>query len=343
MGSAPAPDRFLIALAALDLLSEAAAEAPLLALVEDAHWLDRASADVLAFAARRLEPDPIVMVAALRDGFDSPLAAAGLQELAPSGSARRRRGAARRARSAARRAMRERILREADGNPLALVELPVAIERLGDRVLPPADLPLTDRLEHAFAARSAELPEPTRALLLIAALEDGGSLETVLDAGARMDAELDARRPRAGGRGRAGRDGRGPGRASATRSCAPRSAAPPGPVARQSRPCRAGARRSRASPSGRSGIAPRRVVGPDETRRGRARGHRGRGRAPRRAGDRRRRAGAGRRADHRPAAARAAAARGGRARLRARPPPARRAPAVRGGACTSSPRSSARG
>ena len=191
MGSAPAPDRFLIALAALDLLSEAAAEAPLLALVEDAHWLDHASADVFAFAARRLESDPIVLVAALRDGFDSPLAAAGLQELSPERLGGADAGALLDARAPRLgRAMRERILREADGNPLALVELPVAIERLGDRVLPPAELPLTDRLEHAFAARSAELPEPTRALLLIAALEDGGSLKTVLDAGARVDPGL---------------------------------------------------------------------------------------------------------------------------------------------------------
>jgi hypothetical protein len=210
MGSAPAPDRFLIALAALDLLSEAAAEAPLLALVEDAHWLDHASADVFAFAARRLEPDPIVLVAALRDGFDSPLAAAGLQELSPERLGGADAGALLDARAPRLgRAMRERILREADGNPLALVELPIAIERLGDRVLPPAELPLTDRLEHAFAARSAELPEPTRALLLIAALEDGGSLKTVLAAGARDGPGALARRPAPGGGGRAGRDGRG--------------------------------------------------------------------------------------------------------------------------------------
>ena len=191
MGERPAPDRFLIALAALDLLSEAAEAAPLLALVDDAHWLDRASADVLAFVARRLEPDPIVVVAALRDGFESPLAAAGLPELeldrlGPGEAETLLDGRA----PALARALRERVLRAADGNPLALVELPVAIERLGDGVLPPADLPLTDRLEQAFATRSAELPERTRTLLLVAALDDGQELETVLDAGRRLEREL---------------------------------------------------------------------------------------------------------------------------------------------------------
>ena len=184
LGERPAPDRFLIALAALDLLSEAADAEPLLAIVEDAHWLDRASADVLAFVARRLESDPILLIAALRDGFESPLAAAGLPELAlerlDAADAEslldgRAPGLA--------RGLRERILREAGGNPLALVELPIAIERLGDRVLPPADLPLTDRLEHAFAVRAAELPARTRALLLVAAFDDGESLGTVLAAG----------------------------------------------------------------------------------------------------------------------------------------------------------------
>ncbi|MER6005275.1 ATP-binding protein [Nonomuraea angiospora] len=75
------PDPFLIALAALNLLGEAAARSPVLLLVEDAHWLDRASADVLAFVARRLDSEPIVLLAAKRDGFQSPLDGAGLPEL----------------------------------------------------------------------------------------------------------------------------------------------------------------------------------------------------------------------------------------------------------------------
>ena len=76
-----APERFRIAMAALDLLSEVAGEAPVLVIAEDAHWLDRATSDVLAFVARRLESDPIVLLAAVRDGYPSALGDAGLPDL----------------------------------------------------------------------------------------------------------------------------------------------------------------------------------------------------------------------------------------------------------------------
>ena len=69
----PAPDRFRIAMAALDLLSDVAHDAPLLLIAEDAHWLDRPTADALAFVARRLDSDPIVLLAAIRDGYPSLL------------------------------------------------------------------------------------------------------------------------------------------------------------------------------------------------------------------------------------------------------------------------------
>src|SRR4051794_37145683 len=75
-----APGHFRLAMAVLDLLSEVAAEAPLLLIAEDAHWLDRPSSDVLAFVARRLEYDPILLLAAVREGFWSPLVDAGLPE-----------------------------------------------------------------------------------------------------------------------------------------------------------------------------------------------------------------------------------------------------------------------
>jgi predicted ATPase len=80
MTGAKAPDLFLIALAALELLGDAADRAPVLLAVEDPHWLDQATADVLAFVARRLESAQIVLIAALREGFESPLADAGLRE-----------------------------------------------------------------------------------------------------------------------------------------------------------------------------------------------------------------------------------------------------------------------
>jgi hypothetical protein len=74
------PEHYRIAMASLDLLSEVANDAPLLLVVEDAHWLDPPTADVLAFVARRIESDPVVLLAAARDGYPSALADAGLPE-----------------------------------------------------------------------------------------------------------------------------------------------------------------------------------------------------------------------------------------------------------------------
>jgi predicted ATPase len=76
----PAPERFQIAMAVLDLLGEVAADAPLLVLAEDAQWLDRPTTEVLAFVARRVQSDPIVLLAAVREGYPSPLLDAGLPE-----------------------------------------------------------------------------------------------------------------------------------------------------------------------------------------------------------------------------------------------------------------------
>src|SRR5579862_4950640 len=81
MTDVPAPAMFLTALASLDLLADIAEPTTLLVIAEDAQWLDRSTAEVLAFVARRLEDEPIVLLAAIRDGFDSPLGDAGLSEL----------------------------------------------------------------------------------------------------------------------------------------------------------------------------------------------------------------------------------------------------------------------
>jgi predicted ATPase len=75
MAEAAAPDLFLIALAALNMVAEAATRAPVLLVVEDAHWLNRASADVLTFVARRLESEPVIFLAAVRDGYPGPFGA----------------------------------------------------------------------------------------------------------------------------------------------------------------------------------------------------------------------------------------------------------------------------
>lgn len=187
------PEQFRIAMAVLDLLSEVAADAPLLVIVDDAHRLDRPSADVLAFVARRIESDPIVVLAAARLGYPSPLAGAGLPEqeltaLDPAAATELLEAAGPQLTPAAR----SRLLRAAAGNPLALVELPLAVGH-DPAALAGAALPLTERLERAFAARVADLPEPTRWLLLVAAIHDDERVSEVVRAGSlAAEAQLDA-------------------------------------------------------------------------------------------------------------------------------------------------------
>ncbi|MFC9974219.1 AAA family ATPase [Spirillospora sp. NPDC127200] len=182
MAEAAGPEFFMIALAALNLLSDAAARRPLLALVDDVQWLDGPTVDVLRFAARRLAAEPVALLVAGRtgygaaeDGWDVPSllldrldardSAALLADRAPSLAA----------------VDRERVLAEATGNPLALVELPKALER--GRTAPGSlFLPLTTRLERAFAARAAELSGTARAALLVAAADDDGTVTEVLAA-----------------------------------------------------------------------------------------------------------------------------------------------------------------
>ena len=189
MTDAAAPDRFLIALAALELLADTAARAPLLVVVEDAQWLDHPTDDVLAFVARRLASEPIVLLAAVREGQASALGEAGLPELRLEGleEAAAAELLAAHAPALAER-VRERLLAEAAGNPLALVELPVALgsDQLGKGVLPEW-LPMTARLERAFAARVLELPAVTRRLLLVAAVDHDGALAEVLAAASILE------------------------------------------------------------------------------------------------------------------------------------------------------------
>jgi DNA-binding CsgD family transcriptional regulator len=196
MTDAAVPDPFLTALAALDLLAEAASRAPLLVVADDVHWLDHATVDALAFVARRLEFEPIALVAALRDGYASPLNEAGLPSVALSGLEPTAATALLDARSPGLpAAMRDRFLREAAGNPLALVELPIAHERLGAEAAVTGWLPLTTRLEQAFAARASDLPAPTRSALLVAALNDSPLLSEVLAAAELLTAPADRGAP----------------------------------------------------------------------------------------------------------------------------------------------------
>jgi DNA-binding CsgD family transcriptional regulator len=194
LGSAShVPDTFLVALATLNLLGDRAVRAPILVLADDAHWLDPATVDVLRFVARRLEADPIVMLVSYRDGFGSAFEVADLPTLAVRGV-----GVA--ASSALldwrwpdlEPFLRARVLNEADGNPLALLELPSALHGRPASWSTIGDVPLTGRLQRAFGARVAGLPAPTRTLLLIAALNDRDTLTEILQAASLVDDEASA-------------------------------------------------------------------------------------------------------------------------------------------------------
>ena len=193
-----APEHYRIAMAALDLLSEVAADAPLLLVVEDAQWLDRPTSEALAFAARRIESDPIILLAAIRDGYPSVLGTAGLPEMRLAGLDEAK--AAELLDAAAPElppTARGCILREAAGNPLALLELPALVREYEAERWSPGPLPLTERLEHAFAERVFELPEQTRLVLLVAALDDGDDIGEILTAasaiaGSILDIEVAA-------------------------------------------------------------------------------------------------------------------------------------------------------
>jgi DNA-binding CsgD family transcriptional regulator len=182
-----APDLFLIALAGLELLAEHAGEAPLLLVVEDAHWLDPASCEVLAFIARRVELEPIVVLLAARTEPPSRVDDLGLPELRLD-ALDRKSAATLLAAHAPRLApdIRERLLDDAAGNPLALVELPRALEPVGS-LAASEPLPVTERLERAFAGRAAGLPPATRLLLLVAALDEGADLRDTLGAASLVD------------------------------------------------------------------------------------------------------------------------------------------------------------
>lgn len=179
-----APERFLIALAVLELLSDAAEHAPLLVVVDDAQWLDQSSAGVLGFVARRVEHEPVGVLLAIRDGVETLFDDASLPEIRLGGLEE---AAARELLEVHGRRLapivRGQLLEQSAGNPLALVELPILLsedELRGVSALPEL-LPLTERLKRAFGARVSGLPPPTRTLLLVAALNDGESLSETLE------------------------------------------------------------------------------------------------------------------------------------------------------------------
>jgi DNA-binding CsgD family transcriptional regulator len=182
-----APDRFLVGLAVLSLLAEVAAEQPLLCVVDDAQWLDRASAQALAFAARRLLAEPVALIFAAREPGGE---FAGLPEQLVQGledtDARALLGSF--LRVPLDEQVRDRILAEMRGNPLALAELPRGLtpEELagGFGVLSAPALP--DRIEQTFLRRCHALPPAARQLLLVAAAEPTGDPVLVWRAAGRL-------------------------------------------------------------------------------------------------------------------------------------------------------------
>jgi DNA-binding CsgD family transcriptional regulator len=194
----PAPDRFLVGLAVLSLLSKVAGERPLVCVVDDAQWLDRASAQALAFAARRLRTESVLVLFAAREpGADL----GGLPELVVEGlgdaDARELLDSA--VRWSMDERVREQIVAETRGNPLALLELPRGLspaELAGGFRLPEV-LPLPGRIEQDFLRRVEGLPGPTRLLLVVAAAEPTGDPVLLRRAAGRLGIPAQAATPAA--------------------------------------------------------------------------------------------------------------------------------------------------
>lgn len=170
-----APDRFLVGLAVLNLLAE---KGPLLLLVDDAQWLDQASAQVLAFVARRLVAERLVLMFAVRDPCETggnPLVGLPEFRLAGLGEADARALLTTAVRAPLDRGVRDRIVAEARGNPLALLELPSSVQSAGGFELPDV-MSVPRRIEDNFQRRSASLPAETQQLMLVAASEPTGDV-----------------------------------------------------------------------------------------------------------------------------------------------------------------------
>jgi DNA-binding CsgD family transcriptional regulator len=195
--SGSAPDRFLVGLAVLGLLSEVAARQPLLCVIDDAQWLDQASAQVLAFVARRLDAESVAMIFGTRDPAGGDLA--GLPELRLGGlsdaDARVLLASAIPGRLDER--VRDRIIAESGGNALALLELPhgVTVAELAGGFGVAGSLVLAGRIERSFLRRIARLPELTQRLMLVAAAEPVGDPALLWRAAGRLGIGADAAAP----------------------------------------------------------------------------------------------------------------------------------------------------
>jgi AAA ATPase domain len=192
------PDLFLVGLAVLGSLSEVAGERPLVCLIDDVQWLDRSSAQVLGFVARRLLAEPVATVFAVRDpddqadlvglpqlvvhGLDGSDARALLDSVVPGSLDER---------------VRDRIVAETGGNPLALVELAkgVSLAELEFGFAQPSPLGMADRIEREYLRQLEALPPDTRRLLAVAAVEPIGDVAVLWRAAERLGVGTDAAGP----------------------------------------------------------------------------------------------------------------------------------------------------
>jgi DNA-binding CsgD family transcriptional regulator len=193
------PDRFLVGLALLTLLSEAARERPILCLIDDARWLDGPTASALVFVARRVQGERVGMLVADRDPGPSLFDVPGLTQMRLEGLDAE--AAAQLLAEAAPVPVQERVALQLTartaGNPLAIAELPQLLtpDQLAGRTPLPDPLPIGEALEGVFLERVREMPEATQRLLLVAAAADSPELLPVLAGARRVGVDPDALQP----------------------------------------------------------------------------------------------------------------------------------------------------
>jgi len=196
----PTVEPFMVGMATLSALTDAAEGGPVVCVVDDAHWLDSASADALLFAARQLDADPVVMVFAARNtGGDAAAGAFRPQGLPvlelgglDEGAARQLLG--QRSGELLPGEVADRLVRGSGGNPLALLELPTTLsaDQLYGAAPLPQQLTLTAGVERAFLDRCRRLSEEVQTLLLVAAADDTGRVDTMRAAASRLGVQAAA-------------------------------------------------------------------------------------------------------------------------------------------------------
>src|ERR671914_1044591 len=193
LGEGSESDEYRVALAVLTLLADTSEEQPLLCIVDDLHWLDASSAQVLLFVARRLHAERVLMIFAAREG---EVAQTGLQEmnLGPLDVAATSFILADRSGTTVVDGVAAKVTAATGGNPLAIVELAslLSYDQLAGREPLPSPLPLSAGVERLFADRVATLPNETRTLLLVAAADDTGAADVVFGAASRLGVDSGA-------------------------------------------------------------------------------------------------------------------------------------------------------